>query len=117
MPADIDVIVFNVVHLANEPWVLSKIRNLLDESLSRFILRMGFTGEEELHRTLRIVSDRSEAIKISKQKIGSLVSGKPSAEPNRQNRWIAVAKRRFEILSLFAPLLILLVYSTTNKRE
>ena len=49
---------------------------------------MGFAGENQLHRTLRIGKQSNQPFRIVQQKIGPLISRKPARKADRQHVFI-----------------------------
>ena len=78
------IIVFEEYNLPQKLWPLAYFKNLLNESLPCTVCRMGFTGEEEQYRMLRIVYYLGQALEISEQKMGTLIRGKATAEAYHQ---------------------------------
>ena len=69
MPADIDVVILDEHHFAEES--LSRVRNLAMYCksflpLAGAVVRMGFAGENKLNRHLRIVDQCRDAFDILK---------------------------------------------------
>ena len=59
---------------------LNEIFPLPDKLLSRKILRMCFSGEEQLNRTPRIREQSHQPLGIVQKKIGALIGGKASCK-------------------------------------
>ena len=66
MAADVDVVVFDENKFVAELRVAHHLRDLLQHALARLIERMRFAGKNKLHRPLRIVDHRSEALDVGK---------------------------------------------------
>ena len=57
----------------------------LIELLPRKILRMSFSGENQLNRTLRIGKKTDQPLWIVQKKIGTLIGGKAARKSQRQH--------------------------------
>ena len=57
---------------------------IADQGLTCTVGRMRFTGDDELHRPLRIRQQPHQALRILQQQIGPLVGGKSAGEAQRQ---------------------------------
>ncbi len=82
--ADVDVVIFDEDEAVAELAVAHQLRDLLQDSLAGFVERVGLAGEDELHRTLRVVHHRSELFDIGENQIRALVGGESPRESDRQ---------------------------------
>src|SRR5688500_9140271 len=57
----------------------------LDELFARLIFRMGLSREDELDRTLAIIDQLFQAVRIAEEQRGALVGGESSRETDRQD--------------------------------
>ena len=57
---------------------------LLNEGLSRLVLRMRFASNNELHRTLRITEQTKQPLRIVQQQVRSLVGREAPRKAQRQ---------------------------------
>ena len=82
--ADVDVVVLDEDELVAELGVAHHARDLLQDSLSRLVVRMRLAGEQELHRALGIVDHRGQALDVGEDQVGALVGGEPAREADGQ---------------------------------
>ena len=61
---------------------ISKI--LTDQFLSWFVGRMRLAGEQDLHRSVRVLQNRPQPVEIAEQEVGPFVGGEPAREPDGQ---------------------------------
>ena len=60
------------------------LRDLLQDLLSRLVVRMGLAGKQELHRALGIVDHRGQALDVGEDQVGALVGGEAAREADGQ---------------------------------
>src|SRR5207253_2640729 len=70
-------------------------------SLGFFVLWMRFARKHKLDRTLSVIDERRETIRIAQQQIPSFVSSHASRKANRQNFRIEHRARRLDVLFAF----------------
>ncbi len=82
--ADVDVVVLDEDKLVAEPGVAHHAGNLLQDSLSRFVMRMRLAGEQELHGALGVIDHRGQALDVDENQVGPLVGREPARKPDGQ---------------------------------
>ncbi len=78
--ADVDVVVLDEEELVGKVGVAHHFGDLLQDTLSGFVVRMGLAGEEELHGALGVVDHGGKALHVLEQQIGALVGGESAGE-------------------------------------
>src|SRR5215510_12917036 len=85
---DVAVVVLYENDASFQTWFTAEFVNLLDERFARFIARMRFPCENDLHRTSWIVHQAFQSFLVAEQKCAAFVSGEPPRETDSQNFWI-----------------------------
>src|SRR5262249_15302202 len=80
--SDVDVIVLDENHFVREARIPHQLRDLLEDSLARFVLRVRLSSEYELDRPFRIIDHGCQLFDISQNEIRSLVRCEPACEPD-----------------------------------
>ena len=84
VPGDVDVVVFDEHDAAGEARIVAQVGDLLDELLAGLVGRVGLAGEDELHRSLRVVDQLEQLVELAEEQVGSLVGGEAAGEADRQ---------------------------------
>ena len=82
---DRDVIARDEDNLSEETLILGNLDDPLDEILTGLVGRVSLAGEEELYRTLRIVHDLVEPVKVGEQQGSTLVGCETAGESDCQD--------------------------------
>ena len=88
------IVVLEEDNLTKELRTLADLINALNQALTGTISRMRLTREEEQNRTIGIVHNLAQTIEIGKQKMGTLIGSKATAEANHQCIGVDALKQR-----------------------
>ena len=84
MTGDINVIVFEYSYFAEEVPLLAQPIDTFDQCLAIVVSRVGFAGEDNLYRAMRIIQKSSEPLFVMKYERRTLVGSEAAGEPQRQ---------------------------------
>ena len=78
------VVILQEENLAHELRHGGHFDDVFDQILTRFVVRVSLSGEDELYRTLRIVDDFIQSVKIRKEQVCPFVGGETAGKADRQ---------------------------------
>ena len=117
MTTDVDVVVFDEDELVGKLRVTHHLCDLLQHPLARVVARMCFAGEDELHRTLRVVDHGRKHFNISQNQISSFVCGKAAGKSDRERIRTEYPGRPSQTFRRLTPALCLFHRAAADKFE
>src|SRR5688572_21665356 len=81
---DVHVIILDEDEAAFEFAVFAKVNDVLDETLAFIVARMGFAGEDELNRALRVLRELHDVFELLEDQRSALVSRETAREADRE---------------------------------
>ena len=82
--SEVHVVVLKEDNLSKELRTTADVNDALDKALTCTIVRMRLTGVDKLHGIVGVIDDASQTIKVRKEQVSTLVSGKATSEANEQ---------------------------------
>src|SRR5215469_9883213 len=82
--ADIDIVILDEDELVSELTVFHEFRNLLQYTFSRIVVRVSFSGEDELHRTLGVINHACQFFDIRQDQVRSFICRETPRKTDRE---------------------------------